>query len=309
MNTAILRLMTVSGLRWTFTVRTETIRHRGWRGGYGAKKLRSGRPIWRGQRARALNDHALVRDIETEVLILGAGITGAVIADVLADAGLKVTVVDRRGAAKGSTAVNTALVQYEIDTPLITLTRKIGKEKAVRAWRRSRLAVDALAARLGELKLESVVRRDSLYLSGNVLDQQALLREHQARLAVGLPSRFLSRKALREQFGIVRAAAVCGYGNLVIDPRKTTLALLKAATGNGARVYAPVDIVDIRIRKGGVTATATNARAIECRHLVFATGYELPKHVPRRHHKITSTWAIATVPQASGRLWPGECCL
>jgi FAD dependent oxidoreductase len=83
--------------------------------------------------ARALNDHALVRDIETEVLILGAGITGAVIADVLADAGLKVTVVDRRGAAKGSTAANTALVQYEIDTPLITLTRKIGKEKAVRA--------------------------------------------------------------------------------------------------------------------------------------------------------------------------------
>ena len=32
---------------------------------------------------------------------------------------------------------STALVQYEIDTPLITLTRKIGKDKAVRAWRKT----------------------------------------------------------------------------------------------------------------------------------------------------------------------------
>ena len=58
-----------------------------------------------------------------------------------------------------------------------------------------------------------------------------------------------------------------------------------------------------------MTVTASNGRRIHCDHLVFATGYELPKGVPRRHHKITSTWAIATVPQARQRLWPGECCI
>ena len=90
------------------------------------------------------------------MLVMGAGITGALIADALARTGLKVAVVDKRGLAKGSTMASTALVQYEIDTPLITLTRKIGKEKAVRAWRRSRLAVEALAARLSELRVADV---------------------------------------------------------------------------------------------------------------------------------------------------------
>jgi glycine/D-amino acid oxidase-like deaminating enzyme len=45
-----------------------------------------------------------------------------------------------------------------------------------------------------------------------------------------LPSRFLSRKALREQFGIVRAAAVCGYGNLVMETT-TGLPMIGAVPG------------------------------------------------------------------------------
>ena len=134
------------------------------------------------------------------MLVIGAGITGAMIADALAAAGVRVAVVDRRGLARGSTIASTALVQYEIDTPLIVLARKIGKEKAVRAWRRSRLAVEALAARFGELGVTDVARRNSLYLAGNALNKDELEREHEARRAIGLPSRFLERTALRDQF-------------------------------------------------------------------------------------------------------------
>jgi glycine/D-amino acid oxidase-like deaminating enzyme len=245
----------------------------------------------------------------TDVVVMGAGITGAVIADALASAGLRVAVVDKRGLARGSTMASTALVQYEIDTPLIMLTRKIGKENAVRAWRRSRLAVEVLAARLQELRVADVARRNSLYLAGNVLGLEELEREHEARRAAGLPSRFLHRKALRQQFGIRRAAAIMGYGNLVIDPRKSALALLKQAAVNGAHLFAPTEMVQVTATKGGVTVTAANGRRIQCAQLVFATGYELPDGVPHRHHKITSTWAIATVPQARRRLWPDECCI
>jgi glycine/D-amino acid oxidase-like deaminating enzyme len=124
-----------------------------------------------------------------------------------------------------------------------------------------------------------------------------------------LPSRFLDRKALGEQFGIARAAAIIGYGNLVIDPRKSTLALLQAASANGTRIFTPTEITKVAPRKSGVTVAAANGCRIHCRRLVFATGYELPHGVPRRHHKITSTWAIATVPQPHRRLWPGECCI
>jgi glycine/D-amino acid oxidase-like deaminating enzyme len=243
--------------------------------------------------------------METDVLVIGAGITGAMVADALAGGGMRVAIVDRRGPAKGSTTASTALVQYEIDTPLSRLGRKIGKRNAIRAWRRSRLAVDAITARLGELGVPNVATRGSLYVAGDLLDREGLMREHEARTAAGLPGRFLDRTPLRERFGIRRPAALLGYGNLAIDPRETTRALLNAAIASGATVFCPVDIVNVDARRAHVIATAASGRLVHCRHLVFATGYEMPKRVPAKGHRIISTWAIATKPQPR-RLWPEQ---
>lgn len=249
----------------------------------------------------------LRRTLKTDVLVIGAGITGAMIADALAEAGLAVMIVDRRDdPVKGSTVASTALVQYEIDTPLSVLSRKIGKTRAMRAWRRSRLAVDAVAARLADLRMPDVVRRDSLYLAGNELDADGLVREQAARRAIGLPDRLLSRKELKARFGLSRSAALLGYDNLVIDPRKAAHAMLASAFSNGARIFAPVCIDDIECHARSVIAHTDTGHAIRCRHLVMATGYEVPKSVPARGHKIISTYAIATVKQPK-KLWPEQC--
>ena len=270
------------------------------------KDLRTGRSVWEQRRAPPVPHKPLKRDIETDVLVIGAGITGAMVADALRDSGLRVAVVDRRGPAKGSSTASTALVQYEIDMPLTKLARKIGQRDAQRAWRRSRLAVDAIKARLNELEVPDTTERDSLYLAGDMLDRDGLVREHQARKAAGLASTFIDRSALRARFGIARSAALLGYGNLAVDPRKTTIALLNAAAAQSTTIFCPVDIMDIAAVRGGVNATASNGRRIDCRYLVFATGYELPKQVPAKGHHIASTWAIATVPQKRW-LWPEQC--
>jgi len=170
-----------------------------------------------------------------------------------------------------------------------------------------RSAPGAGSARFGELALTDIVRRNSLYLAGDVLDADDLQREHQARSAIGLPSRFLDNKSLRKHFGITRAAALVGYGNLAIDPRKATFALLSAAASNGAQIFSKMEMTEVAPKKGSVVVTAANGCRIQCAHLVFATGYELPHGVPHDHHQITSTWVIATVPQAKEDLWPGEC--
>jgi glycine/D-amino acid oxidase-like deaminating enzyme len=132
----------------------------------------------------------LTGDFETDILVIGAGITGATIADALSAAGREIVIVDKRGPAKGSTAASTALVQYEIDTPLIELIRKICKADAIRAWRRSRLALDALADRLhaSSARERSHARR---FLEGDELDAQGLRHEKAARQAAGLTSMFL----------------------------------------------------------------------------------------------------------------------
>ena len=74
------------------------------------------------------------------MLVVGMGISGAMMAEALAGDGLSVIAIDRRGPIKGSTAATTALVQFEIDQPLSLL---IGQDR--QGSSRARLA--ALAAR------------------------------------------------------------------------------------------------------------------------------------------------------------------
>jgi NADPH-dependent 2,4-dienoyl-CoA reductase/sulfur reductase-like enzyme len=59
--------------------------------------LRTGRSVWEAHRAPPVPHQPLKHDIETDVLVVGAGITGAMVADALRDSRLRVAVVDRRG--------------------------------------------------------------------------------------------------------------------------------------------------------------------------------------------------------------------
>ena len=139
------------------------------------RDLRTGRRIWLRHRRLPLAIKELARSLRCDVVIVGAGISGALIAETLSDAGLDVVVVDRRGPAAGSTAASTAMLQYEIDLPLSQMARRIGAERATRIWRRSRLAVDALRERTERLGLDvGAATRSTLYLDGNILDPAAL---------------------------------------------------------------------------------------------------------------------------------------
>jgi glycine/D-amino acid oxidase-like deaminating enzyme len=197
-------------------------------------------------------------------------------------------------------------VQYEIDTTLTELTRKIGRANAVRAWRRSRLAVDKLSARLEELGVPRVRRRNSLYLSGDRLDKNDLAHEHDARCAAGLTSLYLDAKALQIRFGIARQAALLSYGDLVLDPRSTALSFLREVVAHNTRIFAPVEVVDVTQKRTGAIAISSSGHRIHCRRLVFATGYELPRNVSYPPHRIISTWAVATAAQ-SQPAWPEQC--
>ena len=140
--------------------------------------LRTGRTVWRAYRVPRVPVAPLRRDFRAGVLVVGMGVSGAMIAEALTAEGHDVAMIDRRGPILGSTHATTALVQFEIDTPLDLLARRIGRDDAERAWRRSRLAVDNLRARIVALGLRCrAVPRRTLYLAGDLLDADGLERE------------------------------------------------------------------------------------------------------------------------------------
>lgn len=259
--------------------------------------LRSGTPVWRAYEWPRVRTSRLTKDIRTDVLVVGMGISGAMASEALASDGLSVTVVDRRGAMKGSTAATTALVSFEIDQPLSLLADKIGRTNAERAWARSRLAIDNLRARIADLSIECDLKeRPSLYLSGSVLDKDGLRAEVDARRSAGLWCKFLRSSELKGEYGAIGSGAILSQGNLALNPGKLCGGLLKAAAAKRARLYAPVEVTVLHRDGRRIQAATRKGPSIDAGAVVLATGYELLSQAPAKGHRIISTWAIATKP-------------
>ena len=84
---------------------------------------------------------SLSHDVKTDVAIIGAGISGALVAHELCRAGFEVIIADRRHVGHGSTAASTSLLQYEIDVPLYELINAVGKKNAIRSYHLCRKAI------------------------------------------------------------------------------------------------------------------------------------------------------------------------
>ena len=239
----------------------------------------------------------LTRQARADVVIVGAGIGGALMADAVSNLGLRPLLLDRRGPCLGSTAASTALLQYELDTPLIELVTRVGRPKAHALYRHSFRAVQALAATCARRDVGVPVRpRPSLYLAGSRLNAAELRAECRERQRAGLPTELLSRRTLGRRFGIDRPAALLGWHSFEVDPVAMTTAFLRHVVAAGATAAAPHEVVDVDEGRRWTLVTTADGIEVACRHVVFCTGYEMPYMLPRGRNRLTSTWAVATPP-------------
>lgn len=272
------------------------------------KDLRGGKPLWADLPRIGIQHRSRLENERCDVAVVGAGISGALVALKLAEQGRDVVVVDRREPCRGSTLASTAMVQFELDTTLSDLTEKIGASRAERAYTRSFRSVRALGELIARLGVSCGWKeRNSLYLAGNKKGWRALNTEAHYRSKIGLPSMFLDGSSLKSNFGIDRTGAVLSEGAAEVNPVQLAAACLREAQRLGARVYAPHDIDQAHPHARGVSLVTKEAATISARRAVFTTGYEVVSGVPRDKIEIISTWAIATRQVSAKNLWLGRC--
>jgi glycine/D-amino acid oxidase-like deaminating enzyme len=194
------------------------------------KRLLAGYSVWLGSSGTSVKVNKLVDSIRADVVVVGAGISGAFMAHGLAGRYKRVIVADRRAPIQGSTLASTAMLQFEIDQPLTKLADKIGPARATQAWRHSYWATQALVALVKREQIRcGLKRRSALYVAGDDMGSRGLEHESIARNRVGIPGEYLARRALNSRFGINRSGAILSPNSAIANPIQLAAGLLRRA--------------------------------------------------------------------------------
>ncbi len=238
------------------------------------------------------------------MLIIGAGLAGAMAAYELARAGLKVIVTDRREPGRGSTAASTALLSYELDTPLHQLAEQVGEASAARCYRLAQDGIERTAAICADLPdVCGFERRPSLLVAHDPAAAEMLQRELRSRREAGFEVTQLTRAAIEDRYPFTAPAALWSAGCAEVDPFALTHALLDDAFDHGALIHSHSKATapagpppfEVATDAGGV---------VTCKHIVLAGGYEAADCLPGREAlTLSSTYALATTPAPALKGW------
>lgn len=255
-------------------------------------RITSPEPYWLLKNGITNSYPSLQQEEQCDVLVVGGGITGALMAHALLAKGYDTILVDKRHVCTGSTSATTAMLQYEIDVPLHKLIKKIGKEKAELAYRSCAKAIYKLCELCIEIDADcGFAFKKSLYIAKHKQDVAMLQKELAARLAAGFEVAWVEEEALWNGYGITSAGGILSQCGASVDAYKLAHELLAYNIKKGLRVYDHTSVVKTNNQDTFSTCTTSNGYTIKATKVVFCTGYESTNVIGNSLVSLLSTYA------------------
>ena len=242
----------------------------------------------------------LEKNLKTNVVIIGGGISGALTAYYLVNAGIECILVDARTIGLGSTCASTSLLQYELDKPLSQLSKQIGNHDAARIYRLCSESIDALEAISRTLKFSHFERQPSLFFAADAKDVKFLESEYEFRRRAGLDVALLSQLDIERQFGFISPLAILSAQGAAVDGYMLTHALLQYSQTKGLQVFDRTRVSKIHYQKKGAKLHTENGFILSAGKIVNATGYEVTDFIDKKIVNLHSTYAIASEQLSAG---------
>lgn len=249
---------------------------------------------------------SLNKDLKTDVAVIGAGITGAVVAYYLSREGFKVTVIDKRHVGMGSTAASTGLLQYEIDTPLVKLRKMVGEKNAILCYLKCRQAILDLKIICDSLNMDTDFRLRPSFQYASVNSHYKLHRqEYLFRKKIGFDVSWLEETDIVKKFGFKKAGGILSEDAGEVDAYALTHALL----GNSdLQVFDHTEVTRIDHKKDSVGLVTAGGHKIKARYIIIACGYESQTYLPFKVENLHNTYSIVSEENPQITPWY-RCCL
>lgn len=258
--------------------------------------LKSGYPFWAIKNGLMQAFPPLQTDLRCDVLVIGGGITGALIADELGRHGHYVSVVEQRDVGWGSSAASTALLQYEIDTHMVDLAKQYGEDNALLAYQACADAIPALQQLARQVRDVDFHRTRSLYYASRRRDRKDLQAEFELRRKHGFAVHWLEPAQIKADYHFDAPAAILSDLAASMDPYRMAYRLLTRLQKRGGHVFDRTVIADITVTSRGVRATTGDGAVILCKQVVLAAGYANERWIKQRVARNRSSYAFITDP-------------
>lgn len=266
--------------------------------------LRSSDPYWLLKNGLVSNFPSLKANQKTDIAIMGAGITGALCAWHLCRAGFKVILCDKRHVGMGSTAASTALLQYEIDTPLWQLIEKVGEANAIRSYELCAYAIEGVEKICRNFKNQAgFTYRPSLQFASYKKDLPNLEKEYRLRKDHGFDVSWWNSEKFKQAVGFDVPGALFSQLGAEVDAYQLTHRLLASCQRKGTLVYDNTRITKINHDKNSVRLLTEQGYTLQAKHLVIASGYESQYYIPQKVQSLQATYAVVSEPMPDQPFW------
>lgn len=258
--------------------------------------LKSNEPFWLLKNGLIHSYSSLRTDEDCDVLIIGGGITGSLIAHQCVQDGYEVILLDKREVCNGSSSATTSMLQYEIDIPLYQLVEMIGEEGALASYRACSAAIDQLDKITKELKSEAGFRRkDSLYYAAFKKDVKGLKKEFETRKNAGYEVKWLEPEEIEKKYGVNGSfGGILSAQGGSVDAFRLTHELLNYNSKKGLRVYDKTELADVVYKNRFSICTTDTGCHIKASKIIYCTGYETVNLIKEPFVKLLSSFAIVS---------------
>ncbi|MFI2856440.1 NAD(P)/FAD-dependent oxidoreductase [Paenibacillus sp. JSM ZJ436] len=270
-------------------------------------KLTSGPSPWEQEFNNTYPSYPQLEDSVTcDVLVIGGGISGALVSYELTKRGLDVLLLEEHTVAGGSTSASTALLQFMNDDSITELMKRFGEYKGSRFYKMCLEAVERLASVASQLPEDiGFRRRSSLYCASTRQDVKLLQQEYENLRRYGFDVEYWTPQDIAARFPFTKPAALYCHGDAEVNPVHMVKALLNYShIRQGLRIYEHSGVVRVEEDHLGRAIAYTHGMGkVHAKTLIWTVGYEAQDWKKDAQAVLEYTYAITTEPVEDLSSW------
>ena len=212
----------------------------------------------------------LTEDINTDVAIVGAGITGITCALLLKKQGLKVAVIDSSRIAMGATSYSTAKITTQHGIIYDKLITTLGMERTQQYADANKSALEFIRNTVKEYSIDCSLETQDAYIYTNKQKYVSQLeKEVSASKSLGMSAEYMTEIPL--PLNILCAERFPNQSQF--HPRRYLLALAAVLPGDGCHIYENTRIMDLQQEGSKNVLISASGCRITCKYVFLASHF------------------------------------